>query len=88
MRSARNTTSTTSTSRNISTFTLPSTPTLMSLFRLAIKKVKGLSTEELAARNDLVLALPDRIQAVLDGTAATPKIWRLDKFSFPHRNQV
>ncbi|CAL5422414.1 unnamed protein product [Camellia sinensis] len=43
------------------------------LERLAIKKVKGLSTEELAARNDLVLALPDRIQAIADGTAAAPK---------------
>ncbi|KAJ6755955.1 SYNTAXIN [Salix purpurea] len=43
------------------------------LQRLAIKKVKGLSTEELAARNDLVLALPDRIQAIPDGTAAAPK---------------
>ncbi|KAI5665310.1 hypothetical protein M9H77_24633 [Catharanthus roseus] len=43
------------------------------LQRLAIKKVKGLSTEELAARNDLVLALPDRIQAIPDGAAAPPK---------------
>ncbi|KAF5940728.1 hypothetical protein HYC85_021895 [Camellia sinensis] len=43
------------------------------LERLAMKKVKGLSTEELAARNDLVLALPDRIQAIPDGTAAAPK---------------
>ncbi|CAL5415690.1 unnamed protein product [Camellia sinensis] len=43
------------------------------LERLAIKKVKGLSTEELAACNDLVLALPDRIQAIPDGTAAAPK---------------
>ncbi|CAL5423720.1 unnamed protein product [Camellia sinensis] len=43
------------------------------LERLAIKKVKGLSTEELAARNDLVLALPDRTQAIPDGTAAAPK---------------
>ncbi|CAL5349233.1 unnamed protein product [Camellia sinensis] len=43
------------------------------LERLAIEKVKGLSTEELAARNDLVLALPDRIQAIPDGTAAAPK---------------
>ncbi|KAL9374078.1 hypothetical protein Peur_033698 [Populus x canadensis] len=43
------------------------------LQRLAVKKVKGLSTEELAARNDLVLALPDRIQAIPDGTAAAPK---------------
>ncbi|KAJ4850707.1 Syntaxin-71 [Turnera subulata] len=43
------------------------------LQRLAVKKVKGLSTEELAARNDLVLALPDRIQAIPDGTAPAPK---------------
>ncbi|XP_048320652.2 syntaxin-71 [Ziziphus jujuba] len=43
------------------------------LQRLAIKKVKGLSTEELTARNDLVLALPDRIQAIPDGTPAAPK---------------
>lgn len=43
------------------------------LQRLAIKKVKGLSGEELAARNDLVLALPDRIQAIPDGAAAAPK---------------
>ncbi|XP_057984149.1 syntaxin-71-like [Malania oleifera] len=43
------------------------------LQRLAQKKVKGLSIEELAARNDLVLALPDRIQAIPDGTAAAPK---------------
>ncbi|CAL5423700.1 unnamed protein product [Camellia sinensis] len=116
----KNTTSTTSTSRNISTSppltmpshasTPPSTPTSTPLFRkaeaasneksrasavainaeirrtkarlleevpklerLAIKKVKGLSTEELAARNDLVLALPDRIQAIPDGTAAAHK---------------
>lgn len=43
------------------------------LQRLAVKKVKGLSGEELAARNDLVLALPDRIQAIPDGTAPAPK---------------
>ncbi|XP_031284388.1 syntaxin-71-like [Pistacia vera] len=43
------------------------------LQRLAMKRVKGLSTEEFAARNDLVLALPDRIQAIPDGTAAAPK---------------
>ncbi|KAH7553594.1 hypothetical protein JRO89_XS12G0031200 [Xanthoceras sorbifolium] len=35
--------------------------------------VKGLSPEEFAARNDLVLALPDRIQAIPDGTATAPK---------------
>ncbi|CAI0472369.1 unnamed protein product [Linum tenue] len=43
------------------------------LQRLAIKKIKGLSTEDLAARNDLVLALPDRIQAIPDGAAAAAK---------------
>ncbi|KAH7844577.1 hypothetical protein Vadar_029637 [Vaccinium darrowii] len=43
------------------------------LQRLAVKKVKGLSTEEYVARNDLVLALPDRIEAIPDGTAAAPK---------------
>ncbi|KAH7553596.1 hypothetical protein JRO89_XS12G0031400 [Xanthoceras sorbifolium] len=43
------------------------------LQRLAMKKVKGLSPEEFAARNDLVLALPDRIQAIPDGTATAPK---------------
>ncbi|XP_027365275.1 syntaxin-71-like [Abrus precatorius] len=43
------------------------------LQRLAVKKVKGLSSQEFAARNDLVLALPDRIQAIPDGTPAGPK---------------
>ncbi|KAI4349169.1 hypothetical protein L6164_009799 [Bauhinia variegata] len=43
------------------------------LQRLAMKKVKGLSSEEFAARNDLVLALPERIQAIPDGTPAAPK---------------
>ncbi|KAI7978834.1 Syntaxin-71, partial [Camellia lanceoleosa] len=42
-------------------------------WRLAIKKVKGLWTEELAACNDLVLGLPNRIQTIPDGTAAAPK---------------
>ncbi|KAJ8899807.1 hypothetical protein K2173_019507 [Erythroxylum novogranatense] len=41
------------------------------LQRLAVNKVKGLSIEELAARSDLVLALPDKIQAVPDGAAMT-----------------
>lgn len=36
-------------------------------------QVKGLSSEEFAARNDLVLALPERIQAIPDGTPAAPK---------------
>lgn len=43
------------------------------LQRLAQKRVKGLSIEELAARNDLVLALPDRIQSIPDGTPAPKK---------------
>ncbi|XP_057425473.1 syntaxin-71-like [Lotus japonicus] len=43
------------------------------LQKLAVKKVKGLSSQEFAARNDLVLALPERIQAIPDGTPAAPK---------------
>uniref|UniRef100_A0A1J3D7Q6 Syntaxin-71 n=1 Tax=Noccaea caerulescens TaxID=107243 RepID=A0A1J3D7Q6_NOCCA len=43
------------------------------LQRLAVKRVKGLTTEELATRNDLVLALPARIEAIPDGTAGGPK---------------
>ncbi|KAF1877917.1 hypothetical protein Lal_00038227 [Lupinus albus] len=35
--------------------------------------VKGLSSQEFAARNDLALALPERIQAIPDGTPAAPK---------------
>ncbi|KAK2996257.1 hypothetical protein RJ639_026210, partial [Escallonia herrerae] len=38
------------------------------LQKLAMKKVKGISSEELAVRNDMVLALPERIQAIRDGT--------------------
>ncbi|KVH91070.1 syntaxin-71-like [Cynara cardunculus var. scolymus] len=38
------------------------------LEKLAKKKVKGLSKEELAARCDMVLALPERIQEIPDGT--------------------
>lgn len=36
-------------------------------------QVKGLSTEEITARNDLVHVLPDRIQAIPDGSSAAPK---------------
>ncbi|CAH8354674.1 unnamed protein product [Eruca vesicaria subsp. sativa] len=43
------------------------------LQRLAVKRVKGLTTEEITARNDLVLALPARIEAIPDGTAGGPK---------------
>ncbi|URE05672.1 SNARE domain [Musa troglodytarum] len=38
------------------------------LQRLAVKNVKGLSKDELATRSDLVLALPDRIQSIPDGS--------------------
>ncbi|KAJ9556032.1 hypothetical protein OSB04_010646 [Centaurea solstitialis] len=41
------------------------------LEKLARKKVKGLSKEELAARCDVVLALPERIQEIPDGTTTT-----------------
>ncbi|KAL6577116.1 Syntaxin-71 [Orobanche minor] len=37
------------------------------LQKLAQKKVKNLSREEIEARSDLVLTLPDRIQAIPDG---------------------
>ncbi|GLJ39974.1 hypothetical protein SUGI_0817800 [Cryptomeria japonica] len=38
------------------------------LQKLAQKKVKGLSKEELIARNDLVIALEDKINSIPDGT--------------------
>ncbi|KAL8496703.1 hypothetical protein ACS0TY_020401 [Phlomoides rotata] len=43
---------------------------LPKLHKLAQKKVKGLSKEELEARTDLVLALPERIQAIPEGTTS------------------
>ncbi|KAJ4887942.1 Uncharacterized protein Rs2_27690 [Raphanus sativus] len=43
------------------------------LQRLAIKRLKSLTTEELAARKGLVLALPARIESIPDGTAGGPK---------------
>ncbi|XVF80104.1 hypothetical protein PTKIN_Ptkin15bG0043600 [Pterospermum kingtungense] len=46
---------------------------LPKLQRLALKKVKGLSKEEVEARNDLVASLKDRIEAIADGSAAAPK---------------
>ncbi|KAL0369681.1 UNVERIFIED_CONTAM: syntaxin [Sesamum angustifolium] len=46
---------------------------LPKLKKLAQKKVKGLTKEELEARVDLVLALPERIQAIPDSTTAGPK---------------
>ncbi|XP_043703612.1 syntaxin-71-like [Telopea speciosissima] len=46
---------------------------VLKLQRLANKKVSGLTKEELATRQDLVLALPERIQAIPDGTANAAK---------------
>ncbi|KAF2300577.1 hypothetical protein GH714_014113 [Hevea brasiliensis] len=46
---------------------------LPKLKKLANKKVKGLSKEEQAIRPDLVLALPERIQAIADGIEAAAK---------------
>ncbi|KAI3848044.1 hypothetical protein MKX03_026829 [Papaver bracteatum] len=43
------------------------------LQRLAVKKVKGLSGEELATRNDLVLGMQERIQAIPDGSTTGAK---------------
>lgn len=43
------------------------------LRKLALKKVKGLSKVELAARDDLVLALPERIQVIPDGITTAAK---------------
>ncbi|CAA2982767.1 syntaxin-71 [Olea europaea subsp. europaea] len=54
------------------------------LQKLAQKRVKGLSMEELEVRKDLVLALPERIQAIPDGTAAKQAgVWEA---STSHKN--
>lgn len=41
---------------------------LPKLQKLAVKKTKGLSREDLETRSDLVIALPERIKAIPDGT--------------------
>jgi SYP7 family syntaxin len=46
---------------------------LPKLQRLAVKKVKGLTKEEIATRSDLVAALPDRIQSIPDGSSTATK---------------
>ncbi|GAB4844509.1 Syntaxin-71 [Ancistrocladus abbreviatus] len=46
---------------------------LPKLQRLALKKVRGLSKDELEARSDLVAALKDRIESIPDGTAVGSK---------------
>ncbi|KAK3009618.1 hypothetical protein RJ639_013803 [Escallonia herrerae] len=46
---------------------------LPKLQRLALKKAKGLSREELEARSDLVPVLKERIEAVPDGSTSAPK---------------
>ncbi|XP_010544751.1 PREDICTED: syntaxin-73-like [Tarenaya hassleriana] len=43
------------------------------LQRLSLKKIKGLSKEELEARNDLVLSLRERVEAIPDGSEAPAK---------------
>jgi SYP7 family syntaxin len=43
------------------------------IYGTGIYKVKRLSSEEYVARNDLALALPDRIQDIPDGGAPAPK---------------
>ncbi|XP_031111495.1 syntaxin-71-like [Ipomoea triloba] len=43
------------------------------LQKLAHKKVKGVSQEEREVRNDLVLALPERIKEIPDGTTSAAK---------------
>ncbi|KAI4322242.1 hypothetical protein L6164_021953 [Bauhinia variegata] len=40
------------------------------LRKLVKKKVKGLTDEDIAIRNEMVLSLPERIQTIPDGTAA------------------
>lgn len=46
---------------------------LPKLHKFAHKKVKGLSREEIEARNDLVSALKERIESIPDGTPGMPK---------------
>ncbi|XWS76995.1 hypothetical protein CRYUN_Cryun01aG0226000 [Craigia yunnanensis] len=46
---------------------------LPQLQRLALKKVKGLSREELEDRNDLVSSLYDRIEAIPEGSTTAAK---------------
>lgn len=54
---------------------------------LSIKyQVKGISKEELEIRNDLVLALPERIQAIPDGTMNAAKETGGWAFSSSHKN--
>ncbi|CAL5426550.1 unnamed protein product [Camellia sinensis] len=43
------------------------------LQKLALKKVKGLSKEELSVRSDLVIALPERIKSIPDGSTFAGK---------------
>ncbi|CAH2063234.1 unnamed protein product [Thlaspi arvense] len=45
------------------------------LQRLSLKKVKGLSKEELDARNDLVLSLRDKIEAIPEASAPVVNGW-------------
>lgn len=50
------------------------------------QQVKGLSKEELETRNELVLALPERIQEIPDGTETAPKKAGIWAPSASHKN--
>ncbi|KAI9076191.1 hypothetical protein K1719_041889 [Acacia pycnantha] len=57
------------------------------LRKLAQKKVKGLSSEEMAIRNDMVMALPERIQAIPDGITGAANQTAGERFSLSsHQN--
>ncbi|KAM5584068.1 syntaxin-71-like [Rosa sericea] len=59
---------------------------LPKLRKLAQKKVKVLSKEELETRNELVLALPERIQEIPDGTETAPNKAGIWAPSASHKN--
>ncbi|XP_034688952.1 syntaxin-71-like [Vitis riparia] len=59
---------------------------VVKLQKLVLKKVKGLRKEELSIRNDLVLALPERIRAIPDGSMAGAKQTANWAASASHKN--
>lgn len=59
---------------------------VVKLQKLVLKKVKGLTKEELSIRNDLVLALPERIRAIPDGSMAGAKQTANWAASASHKN--
>ncbi|XP_030526610.1 syntaxin-71-like [Rhodamnia argentea] len=58
------------------------------LHKLAQKKVKGLSKDDLLTRNDLVLALQERVQSIPDGTIAPRKQSGGWSASTSHENNI